>query len=449
MSEYRTYWDEEIETIPSEKLEQLENERLTKQLGYVYAASPFYRKKFDDAGVDPGTITSVKELPKLPFTTKDDLRQTQTEVGGLGGHQCAPMRDIVRIQGTSGTTGKPLFIGLTRHDAALWQDLFARHGWTGGLRPDDVMINPADFGLFIGGLSESVGAEHLGVTVIPLPLVSAGMQKLLDIMLEFRPTILFSTPSATMFLEKVVRDMLKKEPIEIGFKKGFMAGETLTEEDRKHIESTWGIKARNFYGMADVAADMAAECDEATGMHFCAQGAVVAELIDPVSLEPLEMNDGAEGEIVFTTIDREATPVIRYRIRDVVRVRAGTCPCGRTSFRFRVIGRTDDMLKVKGVNVFPAAVKEVIASFAPRTTGEMRIVLKKPGPAIGENLRIKVEHGLEVSPAELEDLKDTLARTIREKLVFRPVIELVAPDTFPKSEYKIEYFEKLYEEHAK
>jgi phenylacetate-CoA ligase len=197
--------------------------------------------------------------------------------------------------------------------------------------------------------------------------------------------------------------------------------------------------------MADVAADLAAECDEASGMHFCAQGAVIAELIDPASLDPLEMRDGAEGEIVFTTISREATPVIRYRIRDVVRVHTGDCPCGRTSFRFRVIGRSDDMLKVKGVNVFPAAVKDVIASFAPKTTGEMRIVLSKPGPAVGESLRIKVEHGSGLSPQGLEELRETLTRTIREKLVFKPVIELVPPDTFPKSEYKIEYFEKLYE----
>lgn len=445
MPDYREYWDEEIETMPPEKLERLESDRLVQQLAYIHSESPFYRKKFDEAGVDISRIESVKDLPQLPFTTKDDLRKTQAEVGSLGGHQCAPMSDIVRIQGTSGTTGRPLFIGLTRRDADLWADLFARHGWTGGLRPDDVMINPADFGLFVGGLSESFGAEHLGMAVIPLPLVSAGMQKLLDIMVEFRPTVLFSTPSATMFIEKIVRESLGVEPIEMGFTKGFMAGEALTEEDRKHIEATWGIKARNFYGMADVAADMAAECDEADGMHFCAQGAVVAELIDPVSLEPIEMTDGAEGEIVFTTIRREATPVVRYRIRDVASVSAGQCPCGRTSFRFRVIGRTDDMLKVKGVNVFPSAVKELVGSFAPRTTGELRIVLEKPGPAVARNLPIKIEHGPDLSEQQLEELKEELTGAIREKLVFRANIELVPPDTFPKSEYKIEYFEKLYE----
>jgi len=445
MADYRKYWDEEIETMPPDKLEELESARLRDQLAYICAKSRFYKTKFDKAGVDLSQIASVKDLHRLPFTTKDDLRQTQAEFGGLGGHQCALISDIVRIQGTSGTTGRPLYIGLTRRDAAVWADLFARHGWTGGLRPDDVMINPADFGLFVGGLSESFGAEHLGVTVIPLPLVSAGIQKLLDTMVEFRPTVLFSTPSATMFLEKIVRDMLGKKPAEMGFKIGFMAGEALAEEDRRHIEATWGVKARNFYGMADVAADMAAECEEADGMHFCAQGAVVAELIDPGSLEPLEMRDGAEGEIVFTTIYREATPVIRYRIRDVVRIKADACRCGRTSFRFRVIGRTDDMLKVKGVNVFPSAVKEVVASFAPRTTGEMRIVLEKPGPAVAKNLPIKVEHGSGLSSQDLEALKEQLVRTIREKLVFRAEIELVPPDTFPKSEYKIEYFEKLYE----
>jgi phenylacetate-CoA ligase len=445
---YRKYWDEEIETMPREALAGLESDKLREQAAYVYKKSSFYQKKFDEAGIHPDDIRSVRDLPKLPFTTKDELRQTQLECGGLGGHQCAQMSDIVRIQGTSGTTGRPLFIGLTRKDANIWAELFARHGWTGGLRPDDVMINPADFGLFVGGLSECVGAEHLGVTVIPLPLVSSGIQKLLDMVQIFRPTVLFSTPSATMFLERVVREMLQKEPAEVGFTKGFMAGETLTEEDRRHIEATWGVKARNFYGMADVAADMAAECDEAAGMHFCAQGAVIAELIDPVSLEPLELKGGAEGEIVFTTIDREATPVIRYRIRDIVRIEPGDCACGRTSFRFRVIGRTDDMLKVKGVNVFPAAVKEVISSFAPRTTGEMRIVLKRPGPAVGENLRIKVEHGEGLSEAEMEALRDDLVRTIRERLVFRPVIELVPAETFPRSEYKVEYFEKLYENPA-
>jgi len=267
----------------------------------------------------------------------------------------------------------------------------------------------------------------------------------MDIMVTFRPTILFSTPSATAFLSEYVREHLNMDPMSMGFKKGFMAGETLAEEDRGIIESTWGITARNYYGLADVAADLASECDHLSGMHFCGQMIVHAELIDPVSLEPKAMETGAEGEIVYTTIDREATPVLRYRCRDMVRINAEPCACGRTGFRFTVIGRSDDMLKVKGVNVFPAAVKDIISSFAPRTTGEMRIVLYEPGPAIGTNLEIKVEYGEQISETGLQTLSDEIRKTIREKLVFSPVIKMVPAGTIEKSTYKIAYFEKAYE----
>ena len=440
----KTYWNKEMETIPADKLRVLETKALQKQLAYVYRESPFYRQNFDAHGVHPDSLKSREDLERFPFTTKEDLRQTQESLGGLGGHQCAPMQDIIRIQGTSGTTGRPLLIGLTRSDVGLWNDMFARHAWTGGLRPDDVLINPANFTLFVGGLSECSGAEHMGITVAPAPFVSTGMEKFMELVNAIRPTILFSTPSATAFLAAAVREVLKKEPHELNFKKGFLAGEALSEEERTNIENTWGITARNFYGLADVGADIAAECGHSQGLHFCAQGALVAEIVDPETLAPLEMKDGIEGEIVFTTINRQATPVIRYRVRDMVRVYTGDCPCGRTGFRFHVIGRTDDMIKVKGVNVFPAAVKGIIQEFAPATTGEMRIVLPHPGPSFGENITIKVEAGQGLKPEDQEDVGKKIRSTIREKLVFTPRIEWVPADTFEKSQYKVEYFEKVY-----
>ena len=439
------YWNEEVETMPQAKLAKIEGALLFKETAYIYEHSPFYRQKMDRTKVKPEDIKTIEDIAKLPFTTKDDLRKSQVDFGGLGGHQCAPKEKLVRIQGTSGTTGRPLFIGLTARDANSWKELFARHAWTGGLRPGDSFINPANFTLFVGGLSESVSAEAMGVAVIPAPLGTTGIEKLMEIIQEFRPTILFATPSATFFLADYVKNSLKKSPREMGFQKGFMAGETLIEEDRAIIEETWGIVARNFYGLADVAADLASECDHLGGMHFCGQLFVTAELIDPISLAPKKIETGAEGEIVYTTIDREATPVLRYRCRDVVSVNAEPCPCGRTSFRFTVIGRSDDMLKVKGVNVFPAAVKEVISSFAPRTTGEMRIVLYEPGPAIGTNLEIKVEYGEGVNESELEGIASEMKTTIRNKLAFTPIIKMIAPGTLEKSQYKIEYFEKLYE----
>lgn len=444
----RKYWNKKLETIAKDDLKKIETQALRHQLAYVYENSVFYKKKFDDWGVAPTDFKSIDDLKRFPFTTKDELRATQEEFGFLGGHQCAAVRDVVRIQGTSGTTGRPLFIGLTRNDIKLWNELYARHAWTGGLRPTDVMINPANFTLFVGGLSECSGAEFMGITVIPAPFVSTGTEKFMMLIQNFKPTVLFSTPSATVFLEDAARRILQVEPNRLGFKKGFLAGEALSEEERARIEKTWGITARNFYGLADVAADIAAECGLSPGLHFCAQGALVAELIDPETLDPLPMEDGAQGEIVFTTVQREATPVIRYRVRDMVRIYTDPCPCGRTGFRFHVTGRSDDMIKVKGVNVFPAAVKGVVQSFAPKTTGEFRIVLPHSGPSFGENLTLKVEHGEQVKESDLPAIADKLRSVIREKLVFTPKIEWLPAGTLERSQYKVEYFEKTYSENG-
>lgn len=442
----RKYWNEEIETMPLKKMHALESKKLNEEVEYIYQHSPFYRERLDKSGVKPKDIKSRDDVVKLPFTTKDDLRETQANNGGLGGHQCAPKEDLVRIQGTSGTTGRPLYIGLTQRDADNWKELFARHAWAGGLRPGDSFINPANFTLFVGGLSEAVSAEAMGIGVIPAPLATTGIEKLMQLIQDLRPTVLFATPSATVFLADYVRRELKMQPHDLGFTKGFMAGEALSEEDRRHIEDDWGIVARNYYGLADVAADLASECGEGEGLHFCGNGIVMAEVIDPVTLEPVKLEDGAEGEIVYTTIDREATPVLRYRCRDMVRVFASPCACGRTSFRFSVFGRSDDMLKVRGVNVFPSAVKDVICTFMPETTGEFRIVLHEPGPAISSNLELKIEAGEEIPGDKYADLAGRLKQTIKEKLVFTPVVTLIPANTLPRSEYKIDYFERAYQD---
>ncbi|NMB66079.1 MAG: phenylacetate--CoA ligase [Spirochaetes bacterium] len=441
----RKYWNEEMETMSLDKLNKIEGERLVEEVLYIYNTSPFYRDKFNKAGITAQDIKSKEDIVKIPFTTKDELRETQLKHGGLGGHQCSPKEKIVRIQGTSGTTGEPLYVGLTQRDADNWKELFARHAWTGGLRPGDSFINPANFTLFVGGLSETISAEAMGICVIPAPLATTGLEKLMKLIKDLRPTILFATPSSTVFLADYVRKELKMEPRDLGFKKGFMAGEALSEEDRKRIEDEWGIIARNYYGLADVAADLASECGEGEGLHFCGNGIVMAELVDPVTLEPIKMEDGAEGEIVYTTIDREATPVLRYRSRDMVRVYTTPCACGRTSFRFCVFGRSDDMLKVKGVNVFPSAIKDVICSFIPLTTGEFRIVLKEPGPAISTNLELKIEVEKNIPIEKYEEIAHKLKQTIKEKLVFTPVITLVPANSLPRSEYKIDYFEKHYQ----
>ncbi len=438
----RLYWNAEMETISAADLERREVEWLRQQLAYLQATSPFYRAKFEQANVTPDDLKSRADLARFPFTTKDELRTTQEATRPLGGHRCAPMGEIVRVQGTSGTTGRPLYIGLTASDVRQWNELYARHAWTGGLRPDDVMINPANFTLFVGGMSESSGAEHMGITVIPAPFISTGQEKFMQLVDQFRPSVLFATPSSCAFLEQSVRKHLGVEPNQLGFKKGFLAGEALSDDERERIERVWGITARNFYGLADVAADIAAECGQSPGMHFCAQGALVAELIDPETTEPIAMTEGAVGEIVFTTIQRQATPVLRYRVRDIVQVFCDPCPCGRTGFRFVVRGRSDNMIKVKGVNVFPAAVKGIIQRFAPKTSGEMRIVLPHKGPAFGENLVIKIERGAELSDLEAAPLAEEIRQTIRGQLAFTPIIEWVDFESLDRAQYKVEYFER-------
>ena len=441
---HMTYWDAHLETLTTSDLNTLETETLKKQLAYVYENSSFYRKKFADQALSPDDFKSRDDLRKFPFTEKKELLATQKENGALGGHQCVQLKDVVRIQGTSGTTGRPLFIGLTRNDINLWNELFARHAWTGGLRPEDTIINPFNFSLFAGGMSESSGAEYMGITVIPAPFASTSTEKFMQIVKAFKPSVLFCTPSMTTFLEDAVRKYLQVEPDTLGFKKGFMAGEALSDDERERIEATWGITARNYYGLSDVAADIAAECGQSEGLHFCGQGAIVVELINPDTSQSLPMEDGSEGEIVLTTVNREATPVIRYRVRDMVKIYTKPCPCGRTGFRFRIIGRSDDMIKIKGVNVFPSAVKGIIQRFAPDTTGEFRIVLPHPGPSFGTNLTVKIEYDEHVQKAHLADIEKRIVADFRDALVFTPEIDWVGPGSLARSQYKADYFEHAY-----
>lgn len=446
--ETRLYWNPDIEGLSHEELTKLEKQRLKEQLTYVYNNAPFYKRKFDEVGFHPDQFENLQDLANAPFTTKDEIRQSQETNGLLGDYSCAPYEKVVRIQGTSGTTGRSLYIGLTANDVKVWNELFARHAWVGGIRPGDRFVNPCNYTLLAGGLSESVSAEAMGYCVIPAPISSTSLEKFFQIIQDLQPNVLMMSPSSSTFLAEQVRRILGVEPIDLGYKKGFVAGEPLTEAVRKQIEAEWGIDARSFFGMADVAVDMAAECHMKNGMHFIGQGFVYPELIDPETGEVLEMKDGAVGELVYTTLQRECNPVIRYRSRDMATIWTTPCECGRSSFRFKITGRSDDMIKVKGVNVFPSAVQEVITSFIPQTTGEMRIVLnKKPtGHTIGENLVLKIEVGESVKSDEYENLAEDIRHKVQALLQINPVIKLVPPYTFPRSEYKADLYERLYED---
>lgn len=437
-----TLWNEELETLPSEQLARLENEKLVRQLSYVYSKSPFYRQKFQEAGLKPDMIRNRNDLTKLPFTTKDEIRKTQMEHKPYGGHLCADLQQVVRVHGTSGTTGQPVITCLTRHDVHVTSECGARALWAAGLRPGDVVFHVFNYSLYAGGVTDHLSAEYLGASVVPVGVGQSGL--LIRLVKLLSPTVIHSTPSYPRYLAgKIATEYPDMNPRDLGFRLGLFGGEPLAAELRNTIEEVWGIRAMDAnYGMAEVLAIFASECEARDGLHFCGQGAILAELINPSTGEPMDLVEGAEGELVFTTIDREATPLLRYRSGDYVEiVGTGACKCARTSFRFRVKGRSDDMLWVRGVNVFPSAIAEELSAMRPRLTGEFQILLQHPGPQ--DRLCIRAEHGQE--PGDLTELKKAVEQRLSSTLRVTSDVELVAPYSLPRSEKKTARIVRLYE----
>ena len=433
-----------IETISPEELREIQERKFLKQLDYVWERSPFYRRKFKEHGIDRGEIRGLGDLPKLPFTEKDELRRSQEEEPPLGGHAAAPMEDVIRVHSSSGTTGVPTFVGITEHDQRVWTEITARSFFTQGLRRSDVVIHAAGLTFFVGGLPCKDAIERIGATFIPIG--TGASDRVVMTAKRLGANALHCTPSYALYLAEYVRSRYKMEPSELGFRKLVVGAEPGggIPSIRRKLQEDYQCRVTEGLGNSDAAPIIFGECPYQQGMHFCAQEFIVCELIDPDTGEVLEMRDGAEGELVYTLIDRECCPLVRFRTHDRVVVWTSPCECGRTGFRVRCLGRTDDMLIVLGVNVFPSAVKDVVMSFRPRTTGEMVILLDKPGPKVDPPVRIQVEYTRGVT--NLEGLKREIEGALRERLVFRAEVELVEEGTLPRHEMKASLIRRLYEE---
>jgi phenylacetate-CoA ligase len=444
MMGYQKYWNEELETMNPVKLRELENQELQKEIGYVYATSSFYREKMQQAGVVPEQIKTAEDLALLPFTTKDELRNIQEKDSPYGSHLCAPRDQVIRVHGTSGTTGRYLLTCLTARDTDLSAECGARSLWTGGMRPDDTVFHVFNYSIYVGGLTDHLSAERLGAAVVPIGVGQTNT--FIHLANIIKPTVLTSTPSYPVYVAKKLRDEYQMEPQELGFKKGLFGGEPGAgiRETRRLLEDMWGFTARDAnYGLGEVLAIFGAECEAEQGMHFCGQNALIVELIDPDTGEVKNMESGAEGELVYTTLQREATPLIRYRSRDFARIiSTDTCECGRTGFRFRVIGRSDDMLWVRGVNVFPRAVEEVIMKLRPKTTGEYQIILEKEGAL--DRLPLRIEYGDQISPEDISGLKTFIEDRFSDELRVTTKVELLPPGSLPKYEKKAKRIFKVY-----
>ncbi len=424
-----------VENRPwAEVLATLER-RLVAQVRSLSERSPFYRAKFRAAGLDPGDIRGPEDLSKLPFTTKAELRRSQAEHPPLGAHLAVEPDRVVRIHATSGTTGRPTYVALTQRDRAIWAEIGARTYWARGVRPGQTVAHGFGLSFFVGGVPTVEAVQEIGATIVPVG--TGASDRLVTAIQNLGVTVLLATPSYAMYLAEYVREKCRVTPASLGIRIiscGAEPGVGIPSIRRK-IEEEWGAEAYEGMGTAEVAAVFYGECQAKAGMHFCGQEFILPEVIDPETGEPLPWRDGLEGEAVYSTVDREATPVLRYRTGDRVKIWTSPCACGRTSFRLRCIGRVDDMLILRGVNVFPSAIRDVVARLHPQTTGAIQVVLAVPGPRVDPPLRLRVEYG-DAFPGDLASLKRQVEEALRAQLLFKAEVEMVPPRSLPRFEGK-------------
>lgn len=427
-------WNPKMETIYASDQERLEQSKLMDQIQYVFSNSTMYQKKYRQAGIAVKDITCVQDLAKLPFTTKIDLRESQVRTPPYGDFLAAPPELVNRVHRTSGATGQFIYTALTRKDLEVTNDCGARAFWAAGLRPHHRVVHCLNYCLWMGGYTDHSNLELTGATVFPFGVGNS--RQLVRVIRDAGIRVISSTPSYPAYLENVVRDELGIEPKELGLRLGLFGGESGLENPsyRSRIAETWGMQPQNAnYGVSDVLCNFASVCGEKYQLHFLAQGALLAQLIDPATGDDISMEDGAKGELVLTHLEKEAQPLIRYRTSDILEILGtGPCACGRTGFRFRVVGRADDMLNVKGVNVFPNGISQVIQEMVPDLNGEFQIVLDHPSPYTG--LNIMVEHGTQIDPNQMDAIARKLEGRIRKVLFFTAKIDLVPPQTIQRTE---------------
>jgi phenylacetate-CoA ligase len=417
--------------------------KLARQLAYLGRRSPFYQRKLAAAGVERAAVRTLADLGRLPLTTKEELRESQLQDPPLGSHAAADLRSVVRIHSSTGTTGQPSWVGLTRRDAATWTEVVASALSTQGLGPDDVVVHGTSLGLFVGGLPIKDAVERIGATFVPIG--TGASEKAVMALRSLGANVLHSTPSYALYLAEYVREKYGIDPRELGVTKIVVGGEPGGGEPatRALIEQGWGARVTEGMGNADMAPIIFAECPAQAGMHHTAGDHVLVELIDPDSAEQLPWEPGLTGELVYTATDRECCPLLRFRTGDRVEVLGAGCACGRQGPRIRCTGRTDDMLIVLGVNVFPTAIRDVVSSLHPETTGAVQVLLPRPGPRVEPPLRVVAEYGQ--GATDLVALRTTVQSLIRSRLTVPAEVELVPPDTLPRSEMKSRLVRRLYE----
>lgn len=420
-------WNKSRECMERSELEELQLERLKEMVAKIYHNVDFYRNEFQKLGIEPEDIKSLDDLSKLPFTTKQDLRDNYPY-----GLFAEPISQIVRLHASSGTTGKPTVVGYTRNDITTWSEIVARSMCCGGADTKSVIQISYGYGLFTGGLGAHYGAERLGATVIPMS--GGNTDKQIMLMDDFKSTTLCCTPSYAIYLAESMEEMEEK-PDNFQLKTGIFGAEPWSESLRNQIEEKLNIKAYDIYGLSEIMGPgVAMECECQNGMHIW-EDHFIPEIIDPVTLEVLPY--GEQGELVFTTITKEGLPLLRYRTKDISTLNIEPCDCGRTHIRMdRVSGRTDDMLIIRGVNVFPTQIESVLLEIGEVEPHYQIIVTRKGNLDALEILVELSEKSFSDKISIIEALEDKIKNRINSVLGISAKIRFVEPKTIPRSEGK-------------
>ncbi|MCR5307741.1 MAG: phenylacetate--CoA ligase [bacterium] len=420
-------YQKEYECMSREDLKKLQSERLVKQVKRMYEKVELFRTRMDEAGLKPEDIKGVDDLYKLPFSYKKDLRDYYPY-----GLFAVPMKDVVRVHASSGTTGKQIVVGYTRNDLDMWSDCFARQLYAAGATDESFVQVSYGYGLFTGGLGAHDGAQKIGATVIPTS--TGNTQRQIQTMIDFGTTTLCCTPSYACYLGETIEEMGVVDQLKL--KSAILGAEPWTEEMRKTIESKLHIKAYDVYGLSEIMGPgVAYECECQKGMHVN-EDMFIPEIIDPDTLEVLPI--GATGELVFTTITKEAFPLIRYRTRDIASLSLEKCSCGRTFIKMtKPQGRSDDMLIIRGVNVFPSQIEEVLLKVGGGITPNYQIIVDRVNN--NDTLDVWVEMNEAIFTDDVKSIEATrkkITDALRSVLGIGATVKMVAPKTITRSEGK-------------
>lgn len=420
------FFHEKMETMTHEEIRALQLERLQSTVRHCMN-SPFYKERFQQAGLSPEDIKSLDDLKRIPFTTKQDLRETYPF-----GIASVPLRQCTRLHSSSGTTGNPTVILHTQKDLDEWAAQVARNLWMVGLRPDDVFQNSSGYGMFTGGLGFQYGAEHMGMLTIPAAAGNTVRQ--IKFITDFGTTALHAVPSYVTRLHEVMVGMGVDPQRDTKLRVLAIGAEPHSEEQRKRIEKMMGVKAYNSFGMSEMCGPgVGFECQEQNGLHFW-EDYYIVEIVDPETLEPVP--DGEVGELVLTTLCREAMPLLRYRTRDLTRVLGRTCKCGRNHVRIdRMRGRSDDMMVLRGVNIFPIQIEKILMTF-PELASNYLITLTTDDDNDNMTVEVELEELFTDDYRRLQELTNRIQRALKDEILLTPHVKLLPKGTLPVSEGK-------------